>query len=291
MSRNGSPSHSRRDSGHSFGSNNQSNNHSFRPRPSGLPSSSGGGGGGGGGRLNTQRVPSIASQHQHQLQASNQSAGHSATRSLSLLLGRSVKLKLIDGSPNGGEKWVEGNLWCYDPITGVVILDSPGSGKGKQTFRMVKVNQVREVQLGEPIESPPPAALVSKILEPVRPINVTAIAMREAQAVKADDARRARIGHGVSRWAQEIFDALGKTLPVRWHQTSIIILDDVMLSGPQYRPEDVKVSGNNSARLARVRQVLEGEWGRLLRTEEGRQMELEARLSSSKTAATTTPVT
>lgn len=64
------------------------------------------------------------------------------------------------------------------------------------------------------------------------------------------------------------------SLPVRWAQTSIVILDDVLLPGPRYRPEDAKAENKN--RLARVQHVLVGEWARLLRTEEGKQMELEA---------------
>lgn len=303
MSRTASPSHSRRQSGHSFGNNNQSNNHSFRARPSGVPSSSGGGGG----RLNAARVPSPAMMNNNTNSTTNQtnySGGTAGIRNLGHLLGWSVKLKLNEttaGGPNnnshvsntaGNNRWVEGKIWCYDPIPGVVILESPGSSKGKANYRMIKVNQVKDLQVGEfldgnpnPSSAPPSASsTISKILEPVRPINVTAIAMREAQAVKADDARRARIGHGVSRWGQGIFDALGKTLPVRWQQTSIIILDDVMLTGPLYRSEDVRVTGNNQARLSRVKQVLEGEWARLLRTEEGQLLESEARHSSTSTA-------
>lgn len=278
MSRAGSPINSRRDSGNNFGNNGQSSNHNYRTRPSGVPSSSGSGPGG---RLNASRVPSPASsQHQQSQSIINQSVP-SQSRSIALLLGRSIKLKIVEVGTHNGERWLEGKLWCYDPIPGIVIIESQGPSKDRQTYRMVKVNQVREVHVGDSVESElNPSSVVARILEPVRPINVTAAAMREAQAVKADEAKRARIGHGVSRWAQEIFDALGKTLPVRWHQTSIVILDDVLLSGPQYRPEDVKVSGNNSARLTRVRQVLEGEWARLLRTEEGKQMELEARNST-----------
>jgi len=221
-------------------------------------------------------------------QTSSNQAGFSSIRNVGLLLGWTVKLKLNEGT--GGDRWVEGMIWCYDPVTGVVILESPGSSKGRQTYRMVKVNQVKDLQLGTLLEPVPPnpSAVIPKILEPVRPIDPEAVKIREEQAVAADDARRARIGQGVSRWAQEIFDALGKTLPVRWHQTSIIILDDVLLPGPFYRSEDVKVSGNNQDRLNRVKQVLEGEWTRLLRTEEGKQMELEAR-NSAAAATKNTP--
>ncbi|CAH7673822.1 hypothetical protein PPACK8108_LOCUS8719, partial [Phakopsora pachyrhizi] len=269
MSRAGSPSQSRRELGqHSYV--NSSNHNHFRPRPSGVPSSSGSGNN----RLNQSRVPSTATptsqqqlqqqqQQQHQQQHQHQQHNHhhhhnnnhqhqqqaqhhqSIARNLSVLLGKPIKLKIIDISNARGERWVEGKLWCYDPLPGIVILasDSPSTPlitqptkpSNRQTFRMIKLNQVRETQL---IDHPATSTtltndeqpgdcsvLISKILEPVGPINVTAVAMRETQAVKADDARRARIGHGVCRWGQEVFDALGKTLPVRWHQTSIVILD------------------------------------------------------------------
>ncbi|KAG0139555.1 hypothetical protein CROQUDRAFT_54541 [Cronartium quercuum f. sp. fusiforme G11] len=284
MSRNSSPSHSRRDSANSL--TNSSNPNAFRPRPSGVPSSSGGpgNGSGGGSRLNPSRVPSPA----FQTPPGSTTGPIGPARNIGLLLGCPVKLKLVNG-PNGGERWVEGQVWCYDPIPGVVVLECPpseGAGKGRQTFRMVKMNQIRDIQIAEQAAAPTKtstSAIVAKVLEPIKPINVTAVAGRELAAVKSDDVRRARIGFGVSRWAQEIFDALGKTLPVRWAQTSIVILDDVLLPGPRYRPEDVKT--NNEQRMSRVRQVLEGEWARLLKTDEGKAMELEAR-----TAAQATPL-
>lgn len=243
--------------------------------------------------MNSSRVPSPALMGPPPTSSSSSQPGFPSVRNVGLLLGWSVKLKLNEGpSGGGGDRWVEGMIWCYDPVPGVLILESPGPTKGRHSYRMVKVNQIKDLQLGalrDPLLIPTnPAAIIPKILEPVRPINVTAIAMRENQAVATEDARRARIGHGVSRWAQEIFDALGKTLPVRWHQTSIIILDDVLLPGPFYRSEDVKVSGNNQDRLNRVKQVLEGEWARLLRTEDGKLMELEARNSAPTTTTTTT---
>lgn len=239
--------------------------------------------------MNSNRVPSPAliGTNQHNNTAFNSNNNPTVVRNLGNLLGWWVKLKLNE---NGAEdRWVEGKIWCYDPVPGVVILESPGTSKGRLTYRMIKVNQIKDLQVGDLIDPIPPnsSSIIPKILEPVRPINVTAIAMREAHAVKADDARRARIGHGVSRWAQEIFDALGKTLPVRWHQTSIIILDDVLLTGPNYRSEDIKMSsnasGNNNARMNRVKQVLDGEWARLLRTDAGKKMELDSRNSSTAT--------
>lgn len=60
------------------------------------------------------------------------------------------------------------------------------------------------------------------------------------RAVKEDVKARARVGKGVSEEAQALFDALGKTLPVRWHESSIIVLDEVVIASP-YGPADVKV--------------------------------------------------
>ncbi|KAI7936040.1 hypothetical protein MJO29_015343 [Puccinia striiformis f. sp. tritici] len=332
MSRTASPSHTRRQTSNNYGNNNNNNNNSFRTRPGGgggggVPSSSGGGGGGG--RMNSGRVSSPALVGPQPPSTTNQTGvsggggGFPNIRNLGILLGWTVKLKLNEGPPNTtttttgvNDRSVEGSIWCYDPIPGVVILESPGNSKGKHNYRMVKVNQIKDLQiLSDPPVIPSTTTtannntttttstnnnnsnltsngLVSKILEPVNHIHVDSIKMRQSLALENLDLQRARIGLGVSRWAQEIFDALGKTLPVRWHQTSIIILDEVLLPGPYYRSIDVKANQTNQASMSRVKQVLDGEWSRLLRTEEGKQMELEARNSvapSSSSAPTAVP--
>lgn len=56
--------------------------------------------------------------------------------------------------------------------------------------------------------------------------------------------------------AQDIFDALARTLPTRWDGTSIIVLDAVIISSP-YKPDDCRGgSGAPSGTLARVKKVV-----------------------------------
>ena len=54
---------------------------------------------------------------------------------------------------------------------------------------------------------------------------------------------------------------------MRWHQTSIIVLDDVIITSP-YDLQDCKTpqsqTGSGKARLERVQKVLQGERSRIL---------------------------
>ncbi|XP_068641921.1 uncharacterized protein [Aristolochia californica] len=68
------------------------------------------------------------------------------------------------------------------------------------------------------------------------------------------------IGIGVTSEAQSIFDALSKTLPVRWDSTIIVVTNEVRVSSP-YLPENV--TGGTSAANDRVKKVLEHERKRL----------------------------
>ena len=60
----------------------------------------------------------------------------------------------------------------------------------------------------------------------------------------------------MGREAQDIFDALARTLPTRWDGTSIIVLDAVIIANP-YRPDDCRGGvGAPAGTLARVKKVV-----------------------------------
>ncbi|KAH7570234.1 hypothetical protein JRO89_XS05G0073800 [Xanthoceras sorbifolium] len=82
--------------------------------------------------------------------------------------------------------------------------------------------------------------------------------MRKTSRQAEADAER--IGVGVTIEAQGIFDALSKTLPVRWDKTVIVVMNEVRVNSP-YLPESV--SGGTAAANDRVKKVLEFERKRL----------------------------
>ncbi|KAJ3339970.1 Importin 9 [Gonapodya sp. JEL0774] len=93
------------------------------------------------------------------------------------------------------------------------------------------------------------------------PVDIEQLVAREKLAIQQEEERQQRIGLGVPKEGNDLFDALGKTLPVIWIADHIVIMDEVAVS-PPYTVQMVKaVKGKNASAstLERVRKVVEGE--------------------------------
>ncbi|CAG8555378.1 456_t:CDS:2 [Paraglomus occultum] len=93
-------------------------------------------------------------------------------------------------------------------------------------------------------------------------VQLDKLQQRGIQAYKDTQCQLARIGDGVTQEAQEIFDALSKTLPCRWAKDTIVVLDEVAIT-PPYNVENCRANSNAAGSLERVKKVLEGEKRRL----------------------------
>ncbi|KAL2559671.1 RNA-proCES [Forsythia ovata] len=148
-----------------------------------------------------------------------------------------------------GEEFQAQFFNCYRKIQeGVKSESGP-----KRNIRLLKANYIKEFTLLGKGEDP---LDVNKCF-----LDLNTLQAREDSAIRQAeiDAER-RIGVGVTAEAQSIFDALAKTLPVRWDKTNIVVMNEVHVSSP-YLPENV--TGGTPAANERVRKVLEFEKKRL----------------------------
>ncbi|KAF9316968.1 hypothetical protein BG003_001350 [Podila horticola] len=169
-----------------------------------------------------------------------------------------------------------------------------GTVRPRYDFRILKINYIKDVtpitpsssseqsgvasspsistksNNGSVVTSPNPDSvdsnitnnIYSTVVPAVGYIQLDKIQQREQQAIREAQVAAARIGVGVSSSAQDIFDALSKTLPCRWAKDSIVVMDEVIIA-PPYEPENCKANASASYTLARVKKVLEGERFRL----------------------------
>ncbi|PWZ00683.1 hypothetical protein BCV70DRAFT_237030 [Testicularia cyperi] len=188
------------------------------------------------------------------------------------LLGRSVTLTVGDKAA----RIVSGKLWAYDPSLGVVGLECPSeslnstlsaapaaaasvaqasqaarnpSSRAREAvgFKLVKVSEVKKIEFVASSASHPDksngsnATSLADSLTPIHPVSLKAAQMREMDAVKRSLTKVARTGKDVSEMGQLVFDALSKTLPCRWHGPHIIVMEEVVVSGPGYDPASTNV--------------------------------------------------
>ncbi|KAL3835539.1 hypothetical protein ACJIZ3_010275 [Penstemon smallii] len=133
------------------------------------------------------------------------------------------------------------------------IQDGVKSGSGaKRNIRLLKANYIKEFAFLGQGEDPLDA---NKCV-----VDLNAVQAKEESAIRQAEADSERIGVGVTPEAQSIFDALSKTLPVRWDKATIVVMNEVRVSSP-YLPESVR--GGTPAANERVRKVLEFEKKRL----------------------------
>jgi len=166
------------------------------------------------------------------------------TESTEWIIGYRVKIKTSLGEE------IEGKIFSYDTITNCVVLQDSLPGTQKSHFRIIKASFIKEVQALSVQSSP------ADVID-LPPVNINKIRAREE--VNTSLARQ-RLGVGVSSEAQEIFNALSKTLPCRWENNEIVVFDDIRITSP-YQKENV--SGGTAASIARIQKVLEGEKTRI----------------------------
>ncbi|KAM7251972.1 hypothetical protein ACFE04_023855 [Oxalis oulophora] len=123
----------------------------------------------------------------------------------------------------------------------------------RKNIRFLKANYIKEFTFLGQTEDPIDA---DKCF-----LDLASLQAREDLAIRQAEADAERIGVGVTTEAQGIFDALSKTLPVRWDKTVIVVMNEVRVCSP-YLPESV--SGGTAAANERVKKVLELERRRLL---------------------------
>ncbi|GMH01635.1 hypothetical protein Nepgr_003474 [Nepenthes gracilis] len=160
----------------------------------------------------------------------------------------------------------EGQVITFDRLSNILVLHilcfiyfslteilQEGSKSGpRRNIRLLKANYIKEFTFLRHGEDP--LDLKNCYLD------LHSLQAREESAIRQAEVEAERIGVGVTAEAQSIFDALSRTLPVRWDKTVIVVLDEVRVSSP-YLPESV--TGGTAAANERVKKVLELERKRL----------------------------
>lgn len=160
----------------------------------------------------------------------------------------------------------EGMLFTACPITNLVAINtspSPLSGDAKQAqsgdYHVIPISRIQSFQLLALPSNSSESPSFTDALPSIQALDTRALKQREAKAIGEAFDREARRGKGVTREAQDIFDAFSRTMPARWDGPNIVVADAVTIA-PPYRVEDCRplVEGDTAA-LARVRKVLEME--------------------------------
>lgn len=161
-----------------------------------------------------------------------------------------------------GEK-IFGQIFTFDNINGTLVLQSPVSqgriaAPGKVDMYLINTNSISSFEL---LNGPPkfvnPWVFDSMAsnpslgsLIPVRGIPWETTAMRESKNASIIAERITKINEQVPRYAQDIFDALSKTMECQW-QGDIITLGSVRVPPPY-----TDCFGNDPVALDRVRKVV-----------------------------------
>ncbi|RLL96802.1 hypothetical protein CFD26_103801 [Aspergillus turcosus] len=157
---------------------------------------------------------------------------------------------------------IEGTLFTACPITNLVAINT-ADGKQSQAgdYRIIPVSRIQSFQLLSlaPTANSAEGPSFSDAVPPVHALDIRALRAREASAISKLQESEARRGKGVTREAQEIFDAFSRTMPARWDGANIVVADAVTISPPYHVDDCRSIVAGDTAALTRVRKVLEME--------------------------------
>jgi len=153
---------------------------------------------------------------------------------------------------------LEGRLFAMDEQQQLIVISQEGRNPMEQTFRMMQLDMIEELQLIES-QSLMPA------MERLPRVDVVRMRKKEAMALERAQRELVAANPDASREGQLIFHALSRTMACSWRPgAEIAVLEDVVI-GPPYTVDQCRLTGvgDNAAALERVRKVLHGERSKL----------------------------
>ena len=159
------------------------------------------------------------------------------------------RIRITTTSPN--KPVLEGTLFTTCPLTNLVAISTTPSN-----FRVLPISTIQTFTLTSAPSSANGTAPFTNAIPPLAPLNTAALSARADAAVARLKEAEARKGKGVGKEAQDLFDALAKSLPARWDGANMVINDAVVIVAP-YRAEDCRVGqGQPKEMLARVKKIV-----------------------------------
>lgn len=170
---------------------------------------------------------------------------------------------------------VEGTLFTACPITNIIAINTsantPSTSNSSPAlalsqpgdFTILPVTRIHSFNLLSLAPDSPssPGGPFTSAQPAIYPLDIRALRTRETNAIARQKDHDSSRGKGVSKEAQDLFDAFKRTMPTHWSGTSIVVADSVVIAAP-YGVGDCKtlnLAGRDEVAgtaLTRVRKVV-----------------------------------
>ncbi|KKY27847.1 hypothetical protein UCRPC4_g00827 [Phaeomoniella chlamydospora] len=153
----------------------------------------------------------------------------------------------------------EGTLFTADPITNLIVINTGSSTASAGNYQIIPISRLQSFNIISLPQSNGESTFATAA-PPIAPLPLPSFRQREEAAIRRLKEQELKRGKGVTPEAQEIFNALTRTMPGRWEGQDMIISESVVISKP-YRIEDCRALNESVSGSAvhRVRKVLEME--------------------------------
>ncbi|KAF2858831.1 hypothetical protein K470DRAFT_220367 [Piedraia hortae CBS 480.64] len=159
----------------------------------------------------------------------------------------------------------EGTLVSACPLMPTLTIstkNTPASHPGD--YRIFTVSSLQNYQIIAPAENPEDGVLAQLVA-----VDSKRLRRREEQAIKKLKDEEKNRGKGVTKEGQALYDSLRRiNMPIKWQNQNMVVHEVVVIS-PPYRPEDCRGPKEKQEAINRVKKVLEGERRKLKEREKG----------------------
>ncbi|EUC49825.1 hypothetical protein COCMIDRAFT_1452 [Bipolaris oryzae ATCC 44560] len=164
-----------------------------------------------------------------------------------------------------GKNVLEGTLFTACNITHAIAINTapappnPSASALSQPgdYHIIPFAHIESFEiLGSGERAPESTAGFNGALPSISKVDLAALQAREDQTIREMKKKDAQKGKGVSAEAQELFDAISRTLPTRWADTQIVVSDSVLIQAP-YTLDSIRAPADKAQAEKHVRKIVE----------------------------------